>query len=595
MRQVSQRSVTENWERAMHFDTLITGGLVVDGTGGAPRLADIGIRGGVIHAIEPGLAALATGGAGETIDAAGRIVTPGFVDVHTHFDGQATWDDLLEPTSPHGVTTVMMGNCGVGFAPVRPTEHQALIELMEGVEDIPGAALAEGLTWGWESFPEYLDVLSKRRWSMDIGAQIAHGPVRRFAMGDDAATNAAATPEQVAIMARVVQEAIEAGAFGFTTSRTLGHKALDGRPVPGTYAALDELQGVAAAVVRGKGRVLEFAASGLARSDVAATVATEFDWLGRLAAETGVNTTFILQQMHTDPDRWRGEMAQAATWRAAGAPVFPLIAGRPFGVLYGWDVRHPFTARPTYRALAHLPLGERLVLLRHQKVRDAILSETDEPTSQAEARQVKYTRTVLPECQIIVGVPDYEQPRSATIGALADLAGATPESIAYDGLLDDGAMLLYALYNYVSYDHSAVYEQFQDADAVLGLADGGAHVGFICDASIPTYILTHWVRDRSRGPRLALADAVRRLTSQPADLYGLSDRGRLGVGLRADLNVINHDQLQLSIPVAVHDLPKGGTRLLQSPTGYDATLVAGQITRRHGLDTGARPGQLLRN
>ncbi len=574
----------------MKFDTIITGGALVDGTGAAPRRADIGITDGRIVAVEANLA----DSVGEVFDATGRIVTPGFVDVHTHYDGQATWDTLLEPSTQHGVTTVMMGNCGVGFAPVRPVDHDALIELMEGVEDIPGAALSEGLTWGWESFPEYLDVLAERRWSVDVGTQIAHGPLRRYVMGPTAADDATASTDEIQAMGRLVRQAVEAGAFGFTTSRTLGHKSLDGTPVPGTYATLGELTTIAANVAVAKGRVLEFAAAGLARSDNPTAIATEFEWLGRLAGDTGVNTTFILLQNHADPGRWRTEMHSAAAWRAAGAPVTPLIAGRPFGVIWGWDVRHPFSARPTYRRVAQLPLAERLVELRDPAVREAILGGADEPANRSESGQLAYIRMVLGDCHIITGAPDYEQTREQSIGARAEAHGVSREEICYDGLLDDGAMMLYALYNYADWDHSVLHEQLEDRDAVVGLADGGAHSAFICDASIPTYMLTHWARDRTRGPRLELAETVRRLTSQPADLYGLGDRGRVAVGLRADLNVIDHDRLTLSTPKAVHDLPTGGTRLLQPSSGYDVTMVAGTVTRRNGLDTGARPGRLVR-
>ncbi|MDO8361568.1 MAG: amidohydrolase family protein [Actinomycetota bacterium] len=575
------------------FDLLITGGRVVDGTGAPERVADIAVSDGVIIDIQSSLAGAE---AREVIDATGRIVTPGFVDVHTHFDGQATWDELLEPSSPHGVTTVMMGNCGVGFAPVRPDAHDALIELMEGVEDIPGAALAEGLTWGWESFAEYLDVLSRRQWSVDVGAQLAHGPLRTYVMGAPAAEKLEATPEQIAEMARLTREAMQAGAFGFSTSRTLGHRALDGTPVPGTYAGWDELSAIGHAVKEGGGRNIEFAAAGLARSDPQQQVIDEFEWVGRLAQETGLSTTFILLQNHSDPERWRNEMEQARMWRQDGIMVTPLVAGRPFGVLWGWDVRHPFVARPSYRAVTQLPLAERLVELRKPAVRAAILSEADDTDDPAVKRQLGYIRTVLADCHIISGSPDYEQPRERTIGALSDALGVSQETVTYDGLVaGDDAMLLYALYNYTSMDHSVLYEQMLDPDTMVGLADGGAHCAFICDASIPTFMLTHWVRDRARGPRLSLPEVVRRLTSQPADLFGLADRGRLQVGARADINVIDIDALTLLAPVAVDDLPAGGTRLLQGAVGYDATIVAGTVTRRHGADTGARPGRLIRN
>ncbi len=575
------------------LDIVVRGGTVHDGTGAPPRIVDIGVRDSLIVAIAPEIV-VSPGEVAEVIDATGRIVSPGFVDIHSHFDGQATWDGLLEPSSAHGVTTVVMGNCGVGFAPVRPDGHGALIDLMEGVEDIPGAALAEGITWGWESFPEYLDTLGRQRFSIDVGTQIPHGALRSYVMERYDQANEPATPEQVASMARLVQEAVEAGAFGFSTSRTMGHRALDGRPVPGTHALSPELLAIGRAAAAGGGRIFEVAGSGLARSDDPAIVARELDWMGQVAAETGLTTTFILLQCHDDPDRWRTEMSRAAQWRQRGAAVVPLVAARPFGVLYGWDIRHPFTARPTYAALAGLPLDERRPELRRPTVRDAILGESNGPVDRVEGGQLGYLRKILGECFPLVGPPDYEPPRERSLGSAAEARGVSLEAAAYDALLVDDSLLYYPLYNYTTSDHSALYEQLQDPDAVVGLNDGGAHCGFICDASIPTYLLTHWVRDRSRGPRIGLAEAVRRLTSQTADLYGLADRGRIAVGLRADLNVIDLDALALSVPHVVRDLPAGGARLMQDAVGYDATIVAGTVTRRHGSDTGARPGRLLR-
>ena len=372
------------------FDVIIRGGTVIDGSGGPERVADVAIRDGKIAAIDHRIEA----DAGEVIDATGRIVTPGFVDVHTHFDGQTTWDEVLEPTSNHGVTTVMMGNCGVGFAPVAPDADAQLIELIEGVEDIPGAALAEGLTRGRESFPQYLDVLSKRQWTIDVGAQLPHGPLRTYVMGPSAAEHKHASPDEIERMARLAREAMEAGAYGFTTSRTMGHRALDGTPVPGTYAAIDELYAIGAAVSAGGGRVFEWAPSGLARSDKPEIVAEEFDWIGRLAGTTGLTTTFNLLQMHTAPDRWRREMDLAAQWRGSGASVTPLVAGRPFAVIYTWAVRHLFSARPSYRAIAHLPLAERLTELRKPSVRAAMLCEADAPSDYMERRGIHYIRPV---------------------------------------------------------------------------------------------------------------------------------------------------------------------------------------------------------
>jgi N-acyl-D-amino-acid deacylase len=571
------------------FDLVVKGGLVLDGSGEPARAADVGIRDGRIAAIEPGL----DGGAAEVIDATGRTVTPGFVDVHCHYDGQVTWDGLLDPSTPHGVTTMVMGNCGVGFAPVRPADRQALIELMEGVEDIPGAALSEGISWEWESFPEYLSALEGRRWAADVGTQLPHGALRTYAMGPGRAGDTA-SPAEIEAMARLTREAVEAGAFGFTTSRTLGHRSADGGPVPGTFAPEDELAALAQAVADGGAHIFETAASGIATTDDPTIVAGELEWMGRLAAATGLTATFILLQCNDAPNRWRDELARAAAWRSAGAHVVPLIAGRSAGVLWSWGVRHPFSSRPSYRAVAHLPLPERIEALRDPARREVILNEADEYRNFIETRHGERVKATLPLCFSLVGSPDYEQPPDQRLDARAARAGVSVEALAYDELLRDGAFLILPLYNYSDGDHQALYEQFADRDAVVALNDGGAHSATICDASIPTYMLTHWVRDRHRGPKLELADVVRRLTSHPADLYGLTDRGRLAVGLRADLNILDIDGMKLAMPVAVDDLPAGGTRLLQGASGYDATIVAGEVTRRFGVDTGARPGRLLR-
>jgi N-acyl-D-aspartate/D-glutamate deacylase len=574
------------------FDLIVSGGAVIDGTGAPARRADVGVRDGVIVAVEPDLRRHA-GPHTELIDASGRVVTPGFVDVHTHFDGQATWDDLLDPVTGHGVTTVLMGNCGVGFAPVRPGTETALIELMEGVEDIPGTALAEGIEWRWESFPEYLDVLEQRRWSVDVGTHVPHGPVRTYVR--DGHPGEPATEAEITEMARIVREAVEAGAFGFTTSRTVGHRSLDGTPVPGTFAVEHELQVLGDAVAAGGGRVFEVAPAGLFRSDAPDTVAGEVTWMGRLAERTGLSVMFIMLQAHDQPERWRAEAAEAARWRAAGANVVPLVAARSAAVLYGWDIRHPFMARPSYRQLAHLPLADRLTVLRDAARRAAILGEDDVVGTQVLAAELRFLAIVLPMCYVLVGSdPDYEQTPDRTLGAVAAARGISVEEVAYDALLTEGALLFYPLYNYVSGDQSSIHQQLSDPGTLVSLGDGGAHCAFICDASMPSYLLTHWGRDRHRGPRFEIPDLVRRLTSQPADLYGLSDRGRIAPGLRADLNVIDIDGMSLAMPVAVHDLPAGGTRLMQPATGYEATIVAGQVTRRHGADTGARPGRLLR-
>ena len=573
------------------YDILITGGELIDGSGGPGRSADVGIRNGRIATVGPRLDA----DAAEVIDAKGCIVTPGFVDVHTHYDGQATWDEMLEPSTAHGVTTVVTGNCGVGFAPVRPGQEDWLIELMEGVEDIPGSALHEGMSWGWDSFPEYIDLLSDRRWTVDVAVQLPHGPLRAYVMGKRGATNERATSEDIAEMSRLTEEAVEAGAFGFTTSRTLGHTSLDGTPVPGTFADEDELFAIAKAVRTGGGRVFEVAGAGIVPGDDPAVVAKEMDWIGRMAVETGLNTTFIVLQHDEDPTRWRAEMDAARSWRERGGNVVPLVAGRPFGVLFGWDIRHPFRLRPSYESVHHLPVTERLEVLRKPEVRDRILAETAVADDDVQAFAAAALASVLPRCFALAGIPDYEQPRHRSLGKIAEATGTPVEAVAYEALTaSDDAMLLLPLFNYSDANHDALYEQMQDPSAILGLGDGGAHCGVICDASIPTYVLTHWVRDRTRGPRLGLEDAIRRLTSQGADLYGLEDRGRIAEGLRADVNVIDMGGLELHQPRVAHDLPAGGLRILQDASGYRATIVAGQVTRHDGVDTGARPGRLTR-
>jgi len=575
------------------YDLVIRGGDIVDGSGAPATRGDVAVHDGRIVRVAPSIDA---DGAGDVIDATGCIVTPGFVDPHTHYDGQATWDEVLEPSTPHGVTTVVTGNCGVGFAPVRPGREGWLIELMEGVEDIPGAALHEGMQWGWESFPQYLDVLDTRRWAIDVAVQLPHGPLRGYVMGDRGAQNEQATPDDVAEMSRIATEAMQAGAFGFTTSRTLGHTSLDGTPVPGTFAGDDELFAIARAVRAGGGRVFEVAISGIVPFDDAEVAQRELDWIGEMALQTGLTATFIVLQHNQDTTRWRKEMDAARDWRDRGAQVVPLVAGRPFGVVLGWDIRHPFRMRPSYQAIDGLPRAERLAMLRRADVRERILSEQAVDGTPMQLMTQAALMSFLPTGYVLRGEPDYEQPEDQSLRAIAERAGTSIEAAAYDALVDgDDTMLLLPLFNYADTNHDALYEQMQDPTAVLGLADGGAHCGTICDASMPTYVLTHWVRDRTRGPRMPLEDAVRRLTSQPADLYGLDDRGRIAEGLRADLNVIDLPGLQLGAPRAAADLPAGGTRLLQDAVGYRATVVAGEVTRRDGVDTGARPGRLLRN
>ena len=582
------------------YDLTITGGTVVDGTGDKPFRADIGISNGVIVEVrrcagdDTGL----SGEAAQTIDATGRIVTPGFVDIHTHYDGQVSWDGLLEPSSMHGVTTVVSGNCGVGFAPVAPGREQWLIELMEGVEDIPGTALTEGISWGWESFPEYLDVIEKQRLAVDFGTQVAHGAVRGYAMGDRGARNEAATADDIALMARIVQEAVEAGALGFSTSRTEAHRAIDGEPVPGTYAAEDELFALGRAMAAGGQAVFEVAPDGTAGENVDGPM-REMDWMVRLAAEIDRPVSFAMVQTQSAPDMWRKQLDIAGAAFDDGIRIHPQFAARPFGMLFGFEGYHAFTHRPTFRRLkAELSPADLVARLADPAVRAAILSETDLPAQPLPLFDslFAFIQHSAASMYAIGDPPDYEPTPDRTVAAIAQQRGQDPLAAMYDLMLEsDGtAVLMLPFFNYVEGNHDAIHEMLSHRAAISGLSDGGAHCGLICDASLPTFMLTHWVRDRHRGARFPLEYVVRKQTLDTATLFGLSDRGVLAKGKKADVNVIDMDALTLGVPKMAYDLPAGGRRLIQGARGYDATVVSGVVTRRHGVDTGARPGQLLR-
>ncbi len=586
------------------LDLKITGGIVVDGTGAERFRADIGVKDGRIVEVRrrsgddqagDGL----QGDAAHEIDATGRIVAPGFVDVHTHYDGQVSWDDTLEPSSLHGVTTVVSGNCGVGFAPVRPGREQWLIELMEGVEDIAGSALAEGITWQWESFPEYLDAVEKRSLAVDYGTQIAHGAVRGYAMGERGARNEEATPDDIAAMARIVQEAVEAGALGFSTSRTEAHRAIDGEPVPGTYAAEAELFGLGRAMAAGGRAVFEVSPQGTAGESPAEATMREMDWMTQLGAEIERPVTFTMIQTGGAPDLWRRQLERAGKALENGVELYAQFAARPFGMLFGFPGYHAFTHRPTYRRLkAELGHEELAARLADPGVRETILSEADLPPQPVPLFDGLYALIQHSADRIfaIGDPPDYEPTPDHTVAAIAQARGQDPLAAMYDLMLEsDGtAMLMLPFFNYADGNHDAIHEMMTHPAAVSGLSDGGAHCGLICDASYPTFLLTHWARDRHRGPRFSLEYVVRKQTLDTATLYGLSDRGVLAVGKKADINVIDMQALQLDVPRMAYDLPAGGRRLVQGARGYDATVVSGVITRRHGVDTGARPGRLLR-
>ena len=577
------------------FDLKIEGGTIVDGTGADRYRGDIGIRDGAIVAIGPKV----EGDARRTIDATGRIVTPGFVDIHTHYDGQVTWDDLLEPSSGHGVTTIVMGNCGVGFAPVEPGKEEWLIQLMEGVEDIPGAALSEGIQWEWESFPEYLDALDKKRTAVDFGAQIAHGAVRGYVMGERGSRNEPATPEDIAAMRRLVREAVEAGALGVSTSRVLGHRAMDGEPVPGTFAAEDELYGLGYALQDAGTGVFELAPAGADGQDLV-NARKEVDWMRRLSAEIGRPVTFALVQNMTEPDLWREIMDESIEAAKEGANLRPQISGRPFGLLIGLQTYHAFAKRPTFKALQEKTSSfeELASRLRDPDVKAAILSEDDLPPEEGNIFDGMsfIVRESLDKIYVLGDPPDYEPTDDKTVTAMAKSRGVDPLELLYDLFLEqDGrAMLLMPVFNYAAGDCEAIREQLTHPYGVSGLSDGGAHCGMICDASIPTFLLTHWARDRSRGEKLELEWVVQKQSRETARLFGLDDRGSLEVGQKADLNVIDFENLALRSPRLDHDLPAGGRRLLQEAEGYDYTIVSGEVTRENGKDTGARPGRLIR-
>jgi N-acyl-D-amino-acid deacylase len=566
--------------RRMH-DLVIRGGVIVDGSGAPGRSGDVAIDGERLTRVGGG-----AGAARRELDARGCIVAPGWVDIHTHYDGQVTWDPYLSPSCWHGVTTVVMGNCGVGFAPAKPDRHQWLIGLMEGVEDIPGTALAEGIRWEWETFPEYLDALARMPRVLDVAAQVPHGAVRAYVMGERGAKNEAATASEIVAMADIVRDGIAAGALGFSTSRTLLHRAVDGEPVPGTFATEDELLGIGRALgVLGRG-VFELA------SDLRPEE-PEIAWMERLSRETGRPVTFTLLQNDLDPGQWRRMLEATERAAARGARVIGQISARPTGLLMGWEsTAHPFIFHPTYRALAHLPLAARVERLRDPAIRSRIMTEDPAFADPLAAFVCTQFHKLFP----LGDPPDYEPAAERSVAAMATRAGRSPQEVAYDLMLGrDGRELLYLpLLNYADFDFEPIRAMLEHPNTVLSLSDGGAHCGLICDASTPTLLLTHWVRGRTRGPRLPLERMVRRQTLETAALYGLDDRGLLAAGRLADVNVIDLDGLRLAPPEMVFDLPAGGRRLVQRASGYRYTVKNGTVTFENGRAVGAFPGRLVR-
>src|SRR5579871_4532697 len=559
------------------FDLLIRGGSVADGTGAPLRVADVAIKDGVV--VEVGRA---TGSAHRVIDADGALVTPGLVDIHTHYDGQATWAAELAPSETNGVTTVVMSNCGVGFAPVRPGDQQRLIELMEGVEDIPGTALHEGLPWDWQSFPEFLDSLDRRPPSIDIAAQVTHGPLRLFVMGERGAAREPATAEEIAEMGRLAAEAVRAGALGFTTSRTLNHKTSRGEPTPTLTAAREELVGIAEAIGRSGAGVFQLITD---FPDFAHEIGT----MREMAAVSGRPLSVSLTQVHNRGDQWRDVLEAITDANADGLVMRAQVATRAIGILVGLQATiNPLAKCPAFAAVAGRPLDEQASMLRDPALRASLLDEY---------RVAPHGLTDdLERTFVLSDPPDYEPAPDASVAAIASRRGRHADEQLYDMLLEDGGRrLLYVpIINFADGDLRVVAEMLQHPHTVPGLGDGGAHVGIISDGSFPTTLLAHWGRDRRRGPRFPVEWLVRRHTHDTAEAVGMLDRGVLAPGFKADVNVIDFESLTPRAPRMVYDLPAGGKRLLQPATGYLHTIVAGTVVRDHGEATGEAPGRLVR-
>jgi N-acyl-D-aspartate/D-glutamate deacylase len=559
---------------------VIRGGTIVDGSGGPTYQADVAVDRGVISEIGkvPVLGR-------QEIDADGLLVTPGFVDIHTHYDGQVTWDSRLAPSSQHGVTTVVMGNCGVGFAPVKSDQHEMLIRLMEGVEDIPGVVLAEGLDWDWSSFPEYLNAIERMPHDVDVCAQVPHGALRVYVMGERGANREAATADEIARMRALVREALAAGAIGFSSSRTLNHRTSTGDPTPTLTAAEEELRGIARGLRDANAGVMEMI------SDFE-DMDKEFATFCRMVEDSGRPMTISVAQRDHAPENWKRLLQRIEQAAERGLPMKAQVCGRPIGTLFGLEGSlHPFVGCPSYRAIADKPLAERVRIMRDPDVRERILSE--QPVSRRPL--VHYIAKSYHKLFRLGDPPDYEPDPSTSIAAQAQRVGIRPQEMTYDLLLENSGreLLYFPLLNYTEFSLDNARTMMTHKDTVFGLGDGGAHVATICDASFPTCALTHWARDRRHG-RLELPWLVKRQTRDTAAAVGLLDRGLLAVGMKADVNVIDFNRLRLRRPYIVHDLPANGRRLMQKAEGYVATIVSGEVTYRDGDPTGALPGVLVR-
>lgn len=563
------------------YDLVIRGGLIADGSGGEPYAGDVAVRDGRIAAV-----GRVAGRGAEEIDARGLIVTPGFVDIHTHYDGQAIWSSTLSPSSAHGVTTAILGNCGVGFAPCRTQDHDMLIRVMEGVEDIPGVVMAEGLPWDWETFLQYLEALESRRRDIDVGAYLPHSPLRVYVMGGRGAMREPATAQDKARMRQLAREAMEAGALGVASSRMFIHRTKAGELIPSYDADLDELTEIARGMTDAGTGTLQ-----LVPDIPHGTWEAEMDHLLHVVERCGRPATFTLGTPNGGAPVWEAAMAQVEAANARGLRVKAQVLPRPVGLLSGFELSaNPFCLCPSYAGLEALPFSERIEKLRTPQMRERLLAEKPKEGHPL-AMIARNWDWMFP----LGDPPDYEPPLESSIGARARAAGVPPEEIAYDYLLsaDGHAMLYNTLGNYYEGRLDAVYALMTHPDVVVGLGDGGAHYGAICDASYPSFMLTYWVRDRA-GPRLGLGEAVRILAASPAEMVGLADRGRIAPGYKADLNVIDLENLRLHAPHVRHDLPGGGRRLDQGASGYRATIVSGQIIRRDDAATGVFPGQVVR-
>lgn len=566
------------------FDLVIRNGTIVDGSGAKRFEGDVAVKDGVIVA-----AGSFAGNGAEELDASGKLVTPGFVDIHTHYDAQVTWDTQFSPSTNHGVTTVLFGNCGVGFAPCKPDQRDEMINVMEGVEDIPGIVMAEGLPWNWESFPEYLDAIEQRNMDADFAVAVPHIPVRVFVMGQRAIDREPATSRDMARMAELVGEGMAAGAFGFSTTRVIGHRTAQGDQLPVTTASEDELLTIAMAM-KPYGKSLFMSAS---EFDTANGYSAEYRLLSRVAEQSGMTVTVPLLQYDEAPDRW-AEIADAcAQDRQRGVDIYGQIVARPVGVLYGLQLTlHPFRGCPTYERIDGLPLAKRVAEMRKPEVRAAILSELDVPLDN---RIYPAFMRMVDRCYRMVGTPEYSPSEADRFDVVAKQRGCSVFEVAYDALLEDEGqgILYFPARNFTHYNLDVVHDMLNREETVLGLGDGGAHVGAICDGSMQTFLLTYWARDR-QGDRLTVEEAVHMMTQHTAMVGGFGDRGLIAAGYKADLNVIDFEKLALEAPKAVFDLPAGGRRLTQAARGYVATIVSGVITARNDTPTGALPGRLVR-